>query len=64
MVAILQTEEDEAKATADGKLPKLEDWKDRLADGEIALDALMTLHGLACFATDQRAMDDRVRSLV
>jgi len=48
--------------TADGKIPQYARWKDRLTRGEIGLDALMTLSGLCSFATDQQAMDDRIRS--
>ncbi len=55
------TEADAATATADGKIPKLERWKERLATGQIGLDALMNLHGLQSFAVDQKAMDDRIR---
>lgn len=55
------SEQDVQRATDDGKIPKLTAWKDRLADGRIGLDALMTLSGLQSFATDQKAMDDRVR---
>jgi transaldolase len=48
--------------TADGKIPQYGRWKERLARGEIGLDALMTVSGLCSFATDQQAMDDRIRS--
>ena len=58
------SEADVARATADGKIPKLDAWTDRLATGEIGLDALMNLHGLRSFATDQKAMDDRIRGLI
>lgn len=58
------SEADVAHATADGKIPKLDAWADRLVDGEIGLDALMNLHGLQSFATDQEAMDGRIRGLV
>jgi transaldolase len=51
-------------AAADGKIPVYSTWKDRLARGEIGLDALMNLSAFQSFATDQRAMDDRVRSLI
>ena len=44
----------------EGKIPKLENWKDALADKSVGLDTLMDLAGLNSFATDQKAMDDRV----
>lgn len=56
----LWTQEDRQQARQDGKIPKLNAWRDRLAHGEIGLDALMTLHGLESFAKDQKAMDDRI----
>jgi transaldolase len=49
-------------AAADGKIPKYARWKERLARGEIGLDALMTVSGLCSFTTDQQAMDDRIKS--
>ncbi|MFO7900969.1 MAG: transaldolase family protein [Planctomycetota bacterium] len=58
------TEPDVAKATSDGKIPALADWRHRLAADEAGLDALMNLHGLRSFATDQEAMDERVRRLL
>jgi len=53
-----------AAAAAAGKMPDFSTWRDRLASGEIGLDALMNLHGLHSFAADQRAMDDRIRGLM
>ncbi len=49
-----------AQSAAEGKIPKLENWKDALADGTVGLDTLMNLAGLNSFATDQKAMDGRV----
>jgi len=50
--------------TADGKIPDYRKWKDQLAAGEIGMDALMNISALYSFATDQRALDDRVKSLL
>ena len=55
------SDQDIRRASQDGKIPKLALWRDRLATGEIGLDALMTLSGLYSFAADQQAMDDRIR---
>lgn len=55
------SDQDIRRASQDGKIPKLAQWRDRLATGEIGLDALMTLSGLNSFATDQQAMDERIR---
>ncbi len=49
---------------AEGKIPVFDTWKDRLARGEIGLDALMNLSAFQSFATDQKALDDRIRSLI
>jgi transaldolase len=51
-------------STAEGKIPKLENWRDLLGDRSIGLDSLMNLAGLRSFATDQKAMDDRVRQVL
>ncbi|HUJ11040.1 MAG TPA: transaldolase family protein [Verrucomicrobiae bacterium] len=51
-------------ATKDGKIPVYATWKERLAAGKIGLDALMNLSALYSFATDQKSLDDRIRSLL
>ena len=51
-------------AKKDGKIPVYATWKDRLGSGRIGLDALMNLSALYSFATDQKALDDRIRSLL
>ena len=58
------SDEDVRIATADGKIPVFKMWKARLARGEIGLDALMNLSAFRSFATDQKALDDRIRSLM
>ena len=58
------SEKDIQTATKDGKIPVYITWKDRLAAGKIGLDALMNLSALYSFATDQKALDDRIRSLL
>jgi transaldolase len=50
--------------TNDGKIPVYETWKNKLSAGTVGLDALMNISGLCSFATDQKAFDDRVRSLL
>ncbi|HPC95158.1 MAG TPA: transaldolase family protein [Sedimentisphaerales bacterium] len=56
--------EDIETVAADGKIPVLAKWKQRLSRGEIGLDALMNLSAFEAFATDQKALDDRIRSLI
>jgi transaldolase len=50
--------------TADGKIPVFARWKDRLASGAVGLDALMNVSAFQSFATDQKALDDRIASLL
>lgn len=49
---------------ADGKIPKHERWKDRIAAGELAVDTLLNLAGLASFRQDQAALDKRIDGLI
>ena len=51
-------------SAAEGKIPKLANWEEALADKVIGLDSLMNLAGWQSFATDQKAMDDRVRQVL
>lgn len=56
------TEADIHVASEDGKIPVYEHWKDRLDSGDIGLDALMNLSAFRSFASDQAALDARIRS--
>jgi transaldolase len=56
--------EDETTIAADGKIPKVPTWKDRVAKREASWDGLLSAAALASFATDQAGFDDRVRGLV
>jgi len=58
------SQQDLQTATADGKIPVFEKWKERLAAGDVGLDALMNLSAFQSFATDQGALDERIRSLL
>jgi transaldolase len=58
------SKEDVGMATEDGKIPVYNHWKERLHRGEIGLDALMNLSAFCSFAKDQKALDDRIRSLI
>lgn len=51
-------------STQEGKIPKLDNWQDALADKSIGLDSLVNLAGLNSFTVDQKAMDDRVRQVL
>ena len=58
------SEEDIRTATAGGKIPVLANWQAGLMAGRLGLDALMNLSAFQSFATDQKALDDRIRSLI
>ena len=56
--------DDHQAIAKDGKIPVYERWKDRLSSKTIGMDALMSISGLHSFATDQKALDDRIASLM
>ncbi len=51
-------------SAAEGKIPRLDNWRKLLADREIALDSLMNLAGWNSFAADQREMDTHVEQVI
>ena len=58
------SKEDIQLVAIDGKIPVYARWKDRLARGEIGLDALMNISAFYSFATDQESLDNRITSLL
>jgi len=48
----------------DGKIPKHERWAERIKNGELAIDTLLNLAGLASFASDQAQLDERIRQII
>ncbi len=50
--------------SADGKIPKHERWAERIAGGELAIDTLLNLAGLASFASDQGRLDERIGRII
>lgn len=55
------SDDDRARIHKDGKIPKYAAWADRVKKGELAWDALLTESAIASFATDQAALDERIR---
>lgn len=53
-----------AQIADDGKIPKHETWGDRIKSGELAIDTLLNLAGLASFESDQQELDDRIEKLI
>ncbi len=48
----------------DGKIPVHKKWAVRIASGELAIDTLLNLAGLASFAHDQAQLDKRIKSII
>jgi transaldolase len=48
----------------DGKIPVHDRWKQEIEKGELALDTLLNVAGLATFADDQASLDARVEGLL
>lgn len=56
--------QEKALIAAEGKIPVLSSWKERILSGTLAPDTLLTLAGLASFTADQQQLDDRIRGLI
>lgn len=63
-VLVRWTDEQVAASRAEGKIPRLDTWRDALAAGAIGLDSVMNLAGLCSFAADQQAMDEKVSDVL
>ena len=48
----------------DGKIPKHDRWANRIIDGELAIDTLLNLAGLASFTSDQKELDERIKRII
>ncbi len=48
----------------DGKIPNHKRWADRIEKGELAIDTLLNLAGLASFTSDQKELDDRIKRII
>ncbi|HDR50580.1 MAG TPA: transaldolase [Mariniphaga anaerophila] len=48
----------------EGKIPKHERWAKRIANGELAIDTLLNLAGLASFSADQAQLDERIERII
>ena len=63
-VLVRWTESQIETSAREGKIPKVENWKDALENKSIGLDSLMNLAGLNSFASDQEQMDSYVREVL
>lgn len=57
------TAEELERVSADGKIPEVAPWLSGVHDGRLAWDTMLTIAGLQSFATDQGALDDRIRTV-
>ena len=55
---------DNERIAAESKIPVVSSWRERVVSGELALDTLLTLAGLASFTADQKKLDDRVKGII
>jgi len=60
----VMSDADRKRIAAEGKIPVLASWRERLLSGELAPDTMLTLAGLASFTSDQQQLDDRVRGII
>jgi transaldolase len=58
------TEAEANTIARDGKIPVYKHWESKLKEGTLAPDTLLTLAGLASFTADQKALDDRISSII
>ncbi|MFW6180849.1 MAG: transaldolase family protein [Spirochaetota bacterium] len=58
------TREELDRIASDGKIPAHAAWAPRIQRGELAVDSLLNLAGLASFAESQAELDGRIRKLV
>jgi transaldolase len=58
------SDEDQRTIAADGKIPVHKKWAILIKNGELAIDTLLNLAGLASFASDQSQLDNRIRSII
>ncbi len=58
------SEKDLEQIRKDGKIPVHSYWVKRIKSGELALDSLLNLAGLASFASDQASLDKRISEIL
>jgi transaldolase len=58
------TKEEKGFIVSDGKIPVYSRWENKIREGKIAPDTLLTLAGLASFTADQQMLDQRIKSII
>jgi len=60
----LLSKEEKDTIGRDGKIPVFSKWQDKIRDGKLAPDTLLTLAGLASFTLDQGMLDQRILGII
>lgn len=58
------SDSDKMQIYEDGKIPNHEHWAGRIITGELSIDTLLNLAGLASFEKDQAQLDERIRKII
>jgi transaldolase len=58
------SKEEKGFISSDGKIPVYSRWENKIKEGKIAPDTLLTLAGLASFTADQASLDQRIRNII
>jgi transaldolase len=58
------SKEEKAIIAGDGKIPVYSKWQQKIMEGKIAPDTLLTLAGLASFTKDQQMLDQRILNII
>ena len=58
------SKEEKAFIVSDGKIPVHSRWENKIIEGKLAPDTLLTLAGLASFTSDQEKLDQRIRGII
>ncbi|MFZ0283402.1 MAG: hypothetical protein WAL29_17250, partial [Bacteroidales bacterium] len=58
------TKEEKAAIASDGKIPVFSRWAQKIKEGRIAPDTLLSLAGLASFTADQDMLDQRILGII
>ncbi|TAL62425.1 MAG: transaldolase, partial [Bacteroidetes bacterium] len=58
------TKEEKGFIASDGKIPVHSRWAQKIKEGRIAPDTLLSLAGLASFTADQKMLDQRISGII
>lgn len=58
------TKEEQELIKSDGKIPVYSRWEKKIKEGRMSPDSLLSMAGLASFATDQSKLDQRIKSII